>query len=149
MDVLVGDDGVALLREARDGGAAGNVAGDADVAGLAAEERGELLLKFGVVGAGAVGDAGAGGASAPFARGLAGGLDHLWVKGQAEVIVAGEHHHVAPLQADARALLRLHRVIVGLVFEAHLRRVVILRAFDDRLLGLGEQRQGHGSRERD
>ena len=104
----------------------GKVAGGVDVAGLAAEEGGELFLQLDVEGARAVGRARAGGAGAPFARGGAGGLDDLGMEGQPEVIVARKHDHVASVQADGRALLRLHRVVVRRVFQPHLGRVVVV-----------------------
>ena len=83
-----------------------------DVAGLQAEEGGEFLLEGVVVGAGTVGYAGAGRAGAPAGHGALAGLDDLRVEGESEVIVAGEHHQIAAVEADVGALLRLHGVVV-------------------------------------
>jgi len=145
VDVFVGEDDVALLGEGGDAGEAGQVAGGVDVAGFLAEEGGEFFLQFEVVGAGTVGDAGAGGAGAPFEERGAGGLDDLRVKGEPEVIVAREHDEVASLQPHGRALLRLHGVVVGGVTQAKLGRGIVATAFDDGVARLGgEQRKGHG-----
>jgi hypothetical protein len=106
VEVLVGEDHVALLGEGCDARHAGEVAGGVDVAGFAAEKGGELFLKVHVVGAGPVGGAGAGGAGAPLEEGGAAGLDNLGVKRQAQVVVARQHDHVAPIEPDLRAGLR-------------------------------------------
>ena len=145
MDVFVCQDEVALLGKSGDGGEAGNIAGDTDVAGLPAEKGGEFFLERGVIGARTIGNARTRRAGTPGLGAGAARLDDLGVEGQAEVIVAGEHDHIPPLQPDVRALLRLHGVVVGLVFQPHLRRVIILRAIDDGFFGLGEKGQSHGN----
>ncbi len=80
VDVFIGKDDVTLLGEGGDAGETRQITGGVDVAGLAAEEIGELFLQLDVIGAGAVGDACAGGAGAPFEEGGAAGLDDLGVE---------------------------------------------------------------------
>lgn len=143
VDVFIGEDDVALLREGGEAGEAGEVAGGVDLAGFFAEEGGEFGFEGEVVGAGAVGDAGAGGAGAPFEEGGAGGLDGFGVEGEAEVVVAGEHDHVAAVEADAGALLPLGGVVVGGVAEAELGGGVVAAAVGDRVLAFREEGKGH------
>ena len=91
------------------------------MAGLAAEEGGELFLELQVVGARAVGEPGAGRAGAPSWQRRPAGLDHLRVEGQAEVVVARQHDHVAAVEPDGRALLGLH----GMVERAYFSRILV------------------------
>ena len=128
VDVFIRKNGVSLLRKSGDAGEAGKVTGGVDMAGLLAEERGEFFLKLDMVGARAVGHAGAGGAGAPFEESGAGSLDDLGMKGEPEVIVAREHDHVAALETDGGALLRLHRVVVGRVAQTELGGRIIAAA---------------------
>ena len=143
VEVLVGQDDVALLREGRHAGHDGKVAGGVDMAGLGAEERGELFLELDVKRARAVGGARAVRAGAPLARRGRGGLDDLRVEGEPEIVVARKHDHVAPTQADRRVLLELHRVVVRRILQPHLGRVVVATAVEDALFVFGEERNGH------
>ena len=145
VDVLVGQDHITALGEGGDGGHAREVAGHADMAGFTVEEGRELFFQIDVVGAGTVGQAGAGGARAPFQHGGAARLDHGGVKGEAEIIVAGQHDHVAAVQADVRALLPLHGVVIRRVLQPHFGGVVVAASLHDRLLVPGEQSQRHKS----
>ncbi len=139
VDVFVGEDDVALLGKRRHARKAGEITGDVDVAGLAPEEVGEFFLQLDVVGARPVRGAGAGRAGAPLEHRGAPGLDDLGVKRKPEVVVAGEHDCLLAVQPDRRALLRLHGVVVGRVFEPHLRRVVIAAAGQQSLLVFREK----------
>ncbi len=94
----------------------------------------------------AVGDARPGGARAPSPRSLRAGFDHFGVKGKPEIIVAGKHDHLASLQLDLSPLLRLHGMVVRIIFQPHLGRIIISRSGDDRFARFGrEQGQGHGN----
>ena len=137
MDVLVDEDDVALLREGGDARHAGEVAGNADMAGLAAEEGGQLLLDLVVESPGTVGRAGPGRAGAPAEHGGATGLNHLGMKRQPEVVVARQHDHIPALQRNMRPLLRLGGMVVGRVFQPHLGGIVPAAAFENRLLVAG------------
>ena len=143
VDVLVGENDVTLLGEGGDAGETGEVAGGVDVAGFAAEEGGEFFLELEVEGAGTVGDAGAGGGGAPFEEGSAAGFDDLGVEREPEVIVAGEHDHLAAIQVHGGALLRVHGVVVGVVFQPHLRRVVIAEAVLNGLFVFAKEGERH------
>jgi hypothetical protein len=61
------------------------------------------------------------------------------MEGQAEVVVARQHDHLLAVEPDRRALLGLHGVVEGRVFQPHLCRVVVAATGLNRLLGLGKE----------
>ena len=137
VEVFVAEDDVAFLGEGLDGRHAGDVAGDGDVAGFLADEGGEFFLEALVVGAAAVGEAGAGGAGAPFGEGALAGGDDFGMVGEAEVIIAAEHDHLAPIEPHMGADLAIESVIIGLIAKAEAGGLVLAAAIGDGIAGLG------------
>ena len=111
--------------------------------GLAAEEIREFFLELNVERAGTVGDAGAGRTRAPFEEGRAARFDDFGVKRQPEIIIAREHNHLAASKFYGGALLGLHGVVVGGVFQPHLGRVIIATAGQHCLFIFGEEGERH------
>jgi len=145
VEVLIAEDDVPFLGEAGGRGDAREVAAAVHMAGFATEKGGELFLELAVVGARTVGRACTGRAGPPFSQGRLSGFDDLGVKGETEVVVAREHDHVASVELDAAALLRLNDMVVRVVLEPHFCGVVVATAIEERLgvLGLGKEGQGH------
>jgi len=145
VEVFVAEDEIAFLRKTGGRGDAREIATAVHMAGFAPQEGGELFFELNVVGARTVGRAGPCGAGSPLAQRSLPRLDDFGVKGEAEVVVAREHDHVAPTELDAATLLRLNDMVVRVVFEPHLRGVVVATAIQERLgvLRLGKEGQGH------
>ena len=143
MKVFIGQDDIALLGKGRDARHARKIAGGMHVAGFAPEEGGEFFLELEMVGARAVGGAGPGGGGAPLEHGGATGFDDLGMEGEAEIVVARQHDHVAAIEPDLGAALRLHGEVVGRVLEAHLGRVIVAATRQNRLLVVREEGKRH------
>ena len=102
--ILVGDDKVAPAHQRRDGAQVGLVAGGKDQRRLRAHELGQPPLQFQVQFQRTVEEAGAGatGAVAPYR--FDGGLAHLGVRGQAQVVVGTDHDQAVVADGDLGAL---------------------------------------------
>ena len=125
--VLVEHRVVLAPEEAGDGADVGDVAGGEHERGFTAVEVGQLVLELAVEVEGAVEQAGARDPGAVLRSGALGGLDHLRVVREAEVVVGAEVDVVAALDGEAGRGRTLHRLVIGPVPEL-LGEVVLLQA---------------------
>ena len=108
---LVGEDHRVLVGQARDRGLVRVPARHVGERGLGADELGELALELEVRLERAADEAHGRRARAVLAEPLDPGLDHLRPVGEPEVVVRGEHEHLAAaLHLDERPLRRAERV---------------------------------------
>ncbi|GGQ79065.1 hypothetical protein GCM10010195_38520 [Kitasatospora griseola] len=91
----VGDDRVALVQQGLEDAAVGVEAGGVEDRVLLAEEVGQSLFQFLVHVLGAADEADGRHAVAPAVQRLLGGVDHLGVVGEAQVVVGAEVEHLA------------------------------------------------------
>jgi hypothetical protein len=100
----VGDDDIAFPHQRRDHPEVRHVAGVEGQRGLGAQELGELLLERLVGGEVPVDQARPAGRAPQLPRRASGGLRHLGMARQVQVVSAGEEQYLAPVDAHPRAL---------------------------------------------
>ena len=113
------------------------------MAGFLAEEVGQFLRQFEVLGASAVGQAGSGGGGPPTFQSFAASFQYLGVVGEAEVVVAGEHEVLPSFPDYAGAALAFKGVVVDVVLQPEAGGFVRANPSPYGIFVLLEKRQGH------